>query len=261
MATSKTSYIDDNGVKQTGYIKDSGIYSDFLKSATNDKNGIYSAMLQKNAEDVQSQMNRLNGQYEQLNTQLYRDYMQRKKNLPQQLAAQGISGGLSETSRLGLEASYQDGLNQNERARIDGIRDIQSAGDKAQLNILQNYWEDAAERANVMASIGDFSGYKALGYTDEQIAALKAAWDAKNAPRYYGGTPDNTRTYGAGYSTLNNSSLGIKASEWDYVYNNIATLLRSGNSAALNKYMNQVSSNMSKSQWEQTEALLDRYKK
>ena len=41
-------------------------------------------------------------------------------------------------------------------------------------------------RDNSIAAAGDFSGYKALGYTDEQIALLQAAWDAAN-----GGTVQN----------------------------------------------------------------------
>ena len=46
----------------------------------------------------------------------------------------------------------------------------------------QEEWNRAAERAATMASFGDFSGYKALGYTDAQIALMKMAYDAENAP-------------------------------------------------------------------------------
>lgn len=186
MATTKTTYIDENGVKQPGYTKSGGIYADYIKNLDNGGSSIYTVMLQKNAEDIQGQTDKLNRQYDGLNTQLYRDYMLRKKTLPQQLSAQGISGGLSETTNLGLEAAYQDGLNQNERARYDALADLGAKGSSAELSILKDYRAEAAERAKMMASIGDFSGYKALGYTDEQIAALKAAWDAAHAPRYYG---------------------------------------------------------------------------
>ena len=33
----------------------------------------------------------------------------------------------------------------------------------------QDEWNKAAQQADMMASYGDFSGYKALGYTDAQI--------------------------------------------------------------------------------------------
>ncbi len=179
-------------VEKTPYID----YMNLIKENSMDENGIYAMQLKKNAEDAEKLITDLNENYEGVNTQLYRDYMQRRKNLPQQLASQGISGGLSETSLLGLETGYQDALNQNERARLSGIRDIQSAGNTNQMTILKNWQKEeqarAAEVAVALASIGDFSGYKALGYTDAQIAAMKAVWDTQHAPKtvYYGGPYD-----------------------------------------------------------------------
>lgn len=246
----KTTYIDDQGRRKTGYTEGLNIPSE----------SIYAKRLEQLGADTQRQINNLNADYAGMNTQLYRDYMKSKKTLPQQLSAQGISGGLSESTNLGLETLYSDRLLQNEKNRLRGINDIETAAGGYRLNILKDYTADAAERANTMAGIGDFSGYKELGYTDEQIAALKNAWDAKHAPRYYGRS-DEEPAYGKGYNTSKYSSIGIKASEWDHVYNNIATLLRNGNSAALNSYMDMVSPNMDESQWKQAEALLNKYKR
>lgn len=39
----------------------------------------------------------------------------------------------------------------------------------------------ALEKAQTLAAAGDFSGYKALGYTDQEIAGLKAAYDRQAA--------------------------------------------------------------------------------
>lgn len=56
-------------------------------------------------------------------------------------------------------------------------------------NVEDNRYTDAytdeklLAQAETMAAYGDFSGYKALGYTDEQIAMMRAAWDAANAPK------------------------------------------------------------------------------
>lgn len=36
----------------------------------------------------------------------------------------------------------------------------------------------ALSKAQTLASVGDFSGYKQIGYSDDEIAKLKAAWDA-----------------------------------------------------------------------------------
>lgn len=245
-----TTYIDEQGRRKKGYTDGLNIPSD----------SIYAKRLEYLNSDTQRQINNLNADYEGMNTQLYRDYMKSKKTLPQQLSAQGISGGLSESTNLGLETLYHDRLLQNEKQRQRGIGDIEAKGSSNALGVLKDYAANAAERANTMAGIGDFSGYKELGYTDEQIAALKAAWDAAHAPRYYGKSKEGS-TYGKGYNTSRYSTIGIKASEWDHVYNNIATLLRNGNSAALNSYIDMVSPNMDESQWKQTEALRNRYKR
>ena len=171
-----TTYIDEQGRRKKGYTEGLNIPSD----------SIYAKRLEYLNSDTQRQINNLNADYEGMNTQLYRDYMKSKKTLPQQLSAQGISGGLSESTNLGLETLYHDRLLQNEKQRQRGIGDIEAKGSSNALGVLKDYAANAAERANTMAGIGDFSGYKELGYTDEQIAALKAAWDAKHAPRYYG---------------------------------------------------------------------------
>lgn len=171
-----TTYIDEQGRRKKGYTEGLNIPSD----------SIYAKRLEYLNSDTQRQINNLNADYEGMNTQLYRDYMKSKKTLPQQLSAQGISGGLSESTNLGLETLYHDRLLQNEKQRQRGIGDIEAQGSSNALGVLKDYAANAAERANTMASIGDFSGYKELGYTDEQIAALKAAWDAKNAPKASG---------------------------------------------------------------------------
>lgn len=46
---------------------------------------------------------------------------------------------------------------------------------------------DAEARAQMLASMGDFSGYKALGYTDAEVAAMQAYYDAARTPVYYAG--------------------------------------------------------------------------
>ena len=168
-----TTYIDEQGRRKTGYTEGLNIPTD----------SIYAKRLEQLDADKWREINNLNEDYMGKNTQLYRDYMNSKKNLPQQLSAQGISGGLSESTNLGLETLYTDRLLQNERERQRGVSEIESKSSNNAMSVLQDYTANAAERANTMASIGDFSGYKELGYTDGQIAALKNAWDASHAPK------------------------------------------------------------------------------
>ena len=93
----KTTYIDDQGRRKTGYTEGLNIPSE----------SIYAKRLEQLGADTQRQINNLNADYAGMNTQLYRDYMKSKKTLPQQLSAQGISGGLSESTNLGLETLYR----------------------------------------------------------------------------------------------------------------------------------------------------------
>ena len=62
----------------------------------------------------------------------------------------------------------------------------------------------------MLAGFGDFSGYKALGYSDAEIAMMQNAWNAKYGTPVRGttGTPGATLTPGrtGGY---NNGSLSV----------------------------------------------------
>lgn len=144
--------------------------------------------------------------------------------------------------------------------------------------------------AETLAQYGDFSGYKALGYTDEQIAAMQSAYlsegndtyepsltwpqvkaeiEAGNltdgvlqAYKYYMGAEyEEPVEYGGGYSETPTATGtgGYTPSEWNYVLNNIRTNLREGNEDAVSTYMDQIADGLSAEQWSQIEALLKQY--
>lgn len=50
-------------------------------------------------------------------------------------------------------------------------------------NMSQDEWNKAAQQADMMASYGDFSGYKALGYTDSQIESMRQAYQIAQAAK------------------------------------------------------------------------------
>ena len=252
-----TDYVDSNGLLKIGYVKDGKTYADILAtkpvesvyadytegegvgesyadvlrdlakdsydSAMEANKSIYEAGLSQQSRESESAIEKANGEYKALGTQLYRDYMMDKKNLPQLLAAQGISGGLSESSAIGLEADYMNNLSQNERERLGVIADIQEGARESALKLyldkvaadkkaqedydfrqaeiteeeaaLRKAAEEAAkksakadaeslyaraiEKAEILASVGDFSGYKAMGYSEEEIAAMEKAYFEK----------------------------------------------------------------------------------
>lgn len=99
-----------------------------LESARTSGDEAYALQLQQVRARIQEQIASLNEQYQGVNRQLYVDYMMAQRDLPQQLAAQGYTGGLRESSMLGLRAGYEGQLAENERQRLAGIRDLESGG-------------------------------------------------------------------------------------------------------------------------------------
>ena len=148
--------------------------------------------------DNAAQVEALNAAYERTNRQLFRDYMERARKLPQQLSAQGYSGGLTESGMLRLANSYGESLNENERARHAEKADFdralarqlfeaQERADQADRQAarerLQNLaalrqaaYRDQQQRAKTMAAAGDFSEYPALGFSTSEVRYLQDMW-------------------------------------------------------------------------------------
>lgn len=86
--------------------------------------------------------------------------------------------------------------------------------------------EMAMQKAETMAAAGDFSGYKALGYTDAEIAKLKAAYQASQSLGGYSGGPswspgssesDKPTSSGDIYTKMNNAGIQSEQSARAYL--------------------------------------------
>ena len=156
--------------------------------------------------DAQNALRRIRGGYNSTDRQLYREYMESCRTLPQRLAAQGITGGLAESSQVRLANSYGEELAENERARLSeeaetfSRRDSRLAAAKTEQDRadaeakkthgenLTRLWqevekqrrENAAKTAALLAAAGDYSGYLDLGLTQEQADYLAEVWMGKN---------------------------------------------------------------------------------
>lgn len=101
-----------------------------------------------------------------------------------------------EAQRAQLTLDYQNAIKEailnNELEKAQALYDeavrvdestVSTALQQAGLN-LQAQQQDRSmmqERAELLASLGDFSGYAALGYTEQQLAAMQAAYAAATA--------------------------------------------------------------------------------
>lgn len=215
----KVTYIDPNGDAQKGTTEGTPeetpgepqrTYLDELRDqyqkmyddAVKANNDAAKAAAERALAQAEKGVGELGDQYGSLNKQLYRDYMESLRVLPQEMAARGYSGGMSESARLGLDTAYGERLNENEAARIAAIMQLRQQGADAEyqanaardqanaqaqqnlyanfINLLLQQRQDAATKAQNMAQYGDFSGYLGLGYSQSQIDAMKKAWIAAN---------------------------------------------------------------------------------
>lgn len=223
----KVTYIDHNGDAQKGTTEGTPeetpgepqrTYLDELRDqyqkmyddAVKANNDAAKAAAERALAQAEKGVGELGDQYGSLNKQLYRDYMESLRVLPQEMAARGYSGGMSESARLGLDTAYGERLNENEAARIAAIMQLRQQGadaeyqanaarDQANAQAQQNLYanmmnlrlqqqQDAATKAQNMAQYGDFSGYLGLGYTQSEIDQMQKAWIAAN--------PELARTLG-----------------------------------------------------------------
>ena len=223
----KVMYIDPNGDAQKGTTEGTPeetpgepqrTYLDELRDqyqkmyddAVKANNDAAKAAAERALAQAEKGVGELGDQYGSLNKQLYRDYMESLRVLPQEMAARGYSGGMSESARLGLDTAYGERLNENEAARIAAIMQLRQQGADAEyqanaardqanaqaqqnlyanmMNLILQQQQDAAQKAQNMAQYGDFSGYLGLGYTQSEIDQMQKAWIAAN--------PELARTLG-----------------------------------------------------------------
>jgi hypothetical protein len=240
-STKKVTYVD-NGSKNTGVVQQEAKpeaepvpsywdtmrdeYQKYYDEQVAANNAALENARQRAQEAADAQIAAMNEGYRGTNRQLYRDYMEKQRVLPQQMAAQGYSGGLTESSRLKLGNAYQESLAENERARIaqeasanqglaQQLYEAQAAADAANLQASQNRYsylsalrqqeyqqqrQELENRAAMLGSVGDFSAYKELGYSDAEIAYLQAMFRKMN-PDLFGSSGGGGSKGGSGGST------------------------------------------------------------
>lgn len=256
-----------NGYTQWAYDDLYKQAADYIYNKQYETNSLYKDMMDKIFSDTSAQqeaaqraaieqaVNDLSGQktgivqsYDDLYKQLYLDRRRAEKNLPQQLAAMGISGGMSESSALGIQNNYANALLQGEQEKLNTLNDIDQAIANARLtgeigiaqqaaqlamdklnaygsyvnglmnqqqyynnflfnqqqaDIANSQWQQEWDQKQIMYQLerddisfdrkfalaqylyentGRADGFKALGYSDEDIAAMKNGWYAQTMP-------------------------------------------------------------------------------
>lgn len=119
--------------------------------------------------------------------QEYNDWMSKLEQAAREMYQQDRSDKLNSLGMLSDAydqeyGEYGDKLNQWNTDRNFAYQQAQDAlanqwkQKEWDYNMSQDEWNKAAQQADMMASYGDFSGYKALGYTDSQIESIRQAY-------------------------------------------------------------------------------------
>ena len=133
---------DDLSKLANQYIKDNqyGLYQQYMDQMNQQYDQIAAQQEAAQQAAVQQAINQLSGQktgieqsYEDLYRQLYLERRRAEKNLPQQLAAMGITGGMAEGTALGIQTDYTDALRQGEQQKLSTLNEIDQAIADAQL--------------------------------------------------------------------------------------------------------------------------------
>lgn len=101
-------------------------------------------------------------------------------------------------------------------------------------NAYQKAQDEEARReakAKMLASVGDFSGYKALGWTDDEIAVLKGYWDAQNAKPTYGNSGGSLAAGNIGGISGNSVNTPLKGAQAQSLYGAVSKGLMDAASA------------------------------
>ena len=127
---------------------------------------------------LESQKDDIDQSYDDLYRQLYMDRRRAEKNLPQQLAAMGISGGMTESAALGIQNDYSNALQQGEREKLNTLRGIDQAISDARLTGDIGLAQQAAELAmNQLNTYADtIAAMQAQQNWQKQFDASNSQW-------------------------------------------------------------------------------------
>lgn len=124
-----------------------------------------------------------------------------------------------EAQRQKVKTAYQNAvaqaISENDAARAKALYTEAQRVDNSIVNtavkqlsvdttLAENERSRLEQQAATLAKFGDFSGYAALGYTQDQIDAMQKVWGAQNPKLYY----ERTGTYPASYTASNRRTGG-----------------------------------------------------
>ncbi len=126
-------------------------YKRALREAEDASAEAYQRQIESGVDQINAQRDPLKQQFDQGAQQAWIAQMQAKKNLPEQLAAQGVNGGATESRNIALETQYGNSLNNLTRDYNNNLASLDS--DIAQLQATGNMQlaQNAAQYQQMLA--------------------------------------------------------------------------------------------------------------
>lgn len=145
--------------------------SETMKKAGENLDSAYSAVADAYKAQAEASKKNIDTQTEDVLRQAYISNMQSKKNIDQSLRASGVSGGLSETMRAGMEQNYQNNRISTQKAAVQAKKDVdlQTASALAQNELGRANAQYNSDIANAQFEQSAAAAERTEKYNQEQL--------------------------------------------------------------------------------------------
>jgi hypothetical protein len=144
-----------------------------VKTASENIDKAYDSVAKSYEDAAEAQKQEIDKQTAAYQKQAYIDNQMSKKNLDQNLRASGITGGLSETSKVSLENNYRTNRNNTDTAAIEAKKDIELS---KQQQLAQNELNRANAKYNADMTVAQF---------EQSAAANNRSIEQAELSKYY----------------------------------------------------------------------------
>ncbi len=192
-----------------------------------------SSQVQQAVDDYNRQIDQVGTSYEDAARRAYINKMLSQRNMDQELAANGVYGGMADSQRIAAETAYQNDLTDLETQYSDTMAQLQQAITAARLS---GDAQMAEQMANYLSQIqSEYNSYLQQREQERAQARLTAQTSAyKNA-----GTSGYTGSTGAGTADSTSAAVGAGLDNYDAVKRNIMMYASRGMGAVANRIIRQ----------------------
>lgn len=219
-------YVDDqnqlamqayiNQLRQTQKYADQ--YNQYYEDAISKQQDAYTQAAEQAAAQYRQLMPTMNQSYDDAARQAYINYRTAQRDLPEQLAAAGISGqGAAESSMVQQNNAYNAAYNQNEQARANALANLENQAANAYNTTanqgLQSVAELMAQQANAQQNI--------LAQQEQMRQnAIGNLFNYNNAMGYSGGMPTLDAQQTLANIAYNKRAQDMQQSQYDQSFKN-----------------------------------------